>query len=49
VEVKSVGKDGAASLVVKPELDSREGTASLLVLLDSAGNVLEKMPVTVGG
>lgn len=48
-EVKSVGKDGMASLVVKPNLDSREGTPTHLVLLDLAGNVLEKTPVTVGG
>ena len=37
------------SLVVKPDKDSREGTATTLVLLDLAGNVLEKTPVTVGG
>ena len=48
-EVKSVGKDGMVSLVVKPDQDSREGTASMLVLLDLAGNILEKTPVTVGG
>jgi hypothetical protein len=48
-EVKSVGKDGMVSLVVKPDEDSRAGTASMLVLLDLAGNVLEKTPVTVGG
>ncbi len=48
-EVKSVGKDGMVSLVVRPDQDSREGTASMLVLLDLAGNVLEKAPVTVGG
>ena len=48
-EVKSVGKDGMVSLVVKPDQDSRAGTASMLVLLDPAGNVLEKTPVTVGG
>lgn len=44
---KAVGKDGAVALVV--EDDRREGSASILVLLDPAGNVLEKMPVTVGG
>jgi hypothetical protein len=49
VDAKVVGKDGTVSLVVKAEYDSREGTASMLVLLDPAGNVLEKMPVTVGG
>ena len=48
-EVKAVGKDGTVSLVVKAELDSREGTPTHLVLLDLAGNVLEKTPVTVGG
>ncbi len=48
-DVKLVGKDGTVSLVVNPKEDSREGSASLLVLLDSAGLVLEKMPVTVGG
>jgi hypothetical protein len=48
-EAKSVGKDGTASLVVKPDLDSREGTPTHLILLDLAGNVLEKTPVTVGG
>ena len=47
-EVKPVGKDGMAALVVKPDLDSREGTPTHLVLLDQAGNVLEKTPVTVG-
>jgi hypothetical protein len=49
VDARAVGKDGTVSLVVKAEHDSREGTASMLVLLDPAGNVLEKMPVTVGG
>lgn len=44
---KAVGKDGTVALVV--EDDTREGTATMLVLLDPAGNVLEKMPVTVGG
>jgi hypothetical protein len=48
-EMKPVGKDGVASLVVKPDKDSREGTTTHLVLLDLAGNVLEKTPVTVGG
>ncbi len=48
-EAKSVGQVGMVSLVVKPDQDSREGTASMLVLLDLAGNVLEKTPVTVGG
>jgi hypothetical protein len=44
---KAVGKDGTVALVV--EDDTREGTATMLVLLDPGGNVLEKMPVTVGG
>jgi hypothetical protein len=44
---KAVGKDGTVALVV--EDDTREGTATMLVLLDPAGNVLEKMAVTVGG
>lgn len=47
--VKAVGKDGTVSLVVKPDQDARAGTASMLVLLDPAGNVLEKTAVTVGG
>lgn len=48
-DAKPVGKDGTVSLVVKPEMDSREGTPTHLVLLDPAGNVIEKNPVTVGG
>jgi hypothetical protein len=44
---KAVGKDGTVALVV--ENDAREGTATMLVLLDAAGNVLEKTPITVGG
>ena len=44
---KAVGKDGTVSLVVAD--DSREGTATTLVLLDPAGNVIDKSPVTVGG
>jgi hypothetical protein len=46
--VKPVGKDGMVSLVVKPENDRREGTATILVLLDHSGNVIDKSPVTVG-
>jgi hypothetical protein len=46
VSPKSVTTDGSASLVVTN--DSREGTATILVLLDQAGNVLDKSPVTVG-
>ena len=43
---KAVAKDGSVSLVVTNE--SREGTATMLVLLDHAGNILDKSPVTVG-
>ena len=46
--VKPVGKDGTVSLVVKAKCDTREGTATTLVLLDHAGNILDKSPVTVG-
>jgi hypothetical protein len=45
--IRPVAKDGSAALVV--EDDRREGTAAILVLLDGADNVVEKMPVTVGG
>ena len=44
--LKSVAKDGSVALVVTNE--SREGTATTLVLLDHAGNLLDKSPVTVG-
>ena len=44
---KVVGKDGSVALVV--EDDSREGSATTLVLLDGDGNVIEKKLVTVGG
>ncbi|MBN9118098.1 MAG: BREX-1 system phosphatase PglZ type B [Planctomycetes bacterium] len=43
---KSVGSDGAVSLPVAD--DSREGTATTVVLLDSVGNVVAKAAVTVG-
>ena len=43
---KAVAKDGTVALVVTNE--SREGTATTLVLLDHAGNLLDKSPVTVG-
>lgn len=43
---KAVSKDGSAAVVITNE--SREGTATTLVLLDQAGNVLDKAPVTVG-
>jgi hypothetical protein len=29
--------------------DTREGSATTLVLLDKSGTVIDKMPVTVGG
>ena len=45
--VRAVGKDGTASVAVKD--DSREGTATTVVLLDPAGNVMAKEAVTVGG
>jgi hypothetical protein len=44
---RAVGKDGTVALVV--EDDTREGSATTLVLLDASGNVLDKMLVTVGG
>ena len=43
----SVSQDGTVALVVTD--DAREGSATTLVLLDTAGNVLDRMPVTVGG
>jgi hypothetical protein len=43
---KAVTKDGSAAVVVTNE--GREGTATTLVLLDHAGNILDKSPVTVG-
>ena len=43
---KAVTKEGSVALVVTNE--SREGTATTLVLLDHAGNILDKSPVTVG-
>lgn len=46
-EARPVGKDGTVALVV--EDDTREGTATTLVLLDAAGTVLDKTPVAVGG
>lgn len=47
VGAKAVSQDGTVALVVAD--DAREGTATTLVLLDVAGNVLDRMPVTVGG
>ena len=44
---KTVGEDGNVSLVVQD--DTREGSATTLVLLDAAGNVVSKTLVTVGG
>jgi hypothetical protein len=46
VGAKAVARDGTAALVVAD--DSREGTATMLVLLDAIGNVIDKLPVTVG-
>ena len=43
---KTVGTDGEVSLIV--DKDESQGSATLLVLLDALGNVLDKMPVTVG-
>jgi hypothetical protein len=47
VGIKAVSQDGTVALVVAD--DAREGSATTLVLLDAAGNVLDRMPVTVGG
>jgi hypothetical protein len=44
---KPVADDGSVALVVVD--DRREGNATNLVLLDGGGNVIDKMPVTVGG
>jgi hypothetical protein len=44
---KAVGSDGSVSLIVLD--DTREGVATTLVLLDAAGNVVNKTLVTVGG
>jgi hypothetical protein len=44
---KAVGQDGSVALVVAD--DTREGSATTLVLLDAGGRVLGKTPVTVGG
>ncbi len=44
---KAVGSDGNVALVVLD--DTREGSATTLVLLDAAGNVIDKNLVTVGG
>lgn len=43
---KEVGVDGEASLVVEDE--SREGAAVTLVVIDAAGNVLDRKGTTVG-
>jgi hypothetical protein len=43
---RPVGPDGALALVV--EDDAREGTAAMLVLIDSGGMVVDKRAVTVG-
>jgi hypothetical protein len=44
---KAIGADGSVALVVID--DTREGSATTLVLLDAAGNVIDKLLVTVGG
>jgi len=41
-----VSKDGTVALVVTD--DSREGSATNLVLLDASGVVVDKMPLNVG-
>ena len=46
VDTKAVAKDGSVSLIVTDE--GNAGTATTLVLLDNAGNVIDKSPVTVG-
>jgi len=43
--IKEVGSSGEASLVVD---DNHEGAAATIVLLDGAGNVLDRKPITVG-
>jgi hypothetical protein len=43
---KPVATDRSVSLIV--ENDEREGSATILVLLDETGTVIDKMPVTVG-
>jgi hypothetical protein len=43
---RPVGPDGAVALVVDD--DAREGTAAMLVLIDSEGTVVDKTAVTVG-
>jgi hypothetical protein len=43
---RKVTKDGSIALVV--EDDSREGTATTLVLIDPEGTVIEKRPLVVG-
>ena len=44
--VKEVGPSGEASIAVAD--DSHEGHAATIVALDAAGNVLDRMPTTVG-
>ncbi|MBA4188928.1 MAG: BREX-1 system phosphatase PglZ type B [Planctomycetaceae bacterium] len=44
---KPAGPDGSVAVVVTD--DTREGSATTLVLLDPSGHVIEKTPVTVGG
>ena len=44
--VKEVGPAGEASIAVAD--DSHEGAAATIVVLDAAGNVLDRKPTTVG-
>lgn len=44
---KPVGADGSVALIVSD--DSRDGSASTLVLLDASGKVVERMTLAVGG
>jgi hypothetical protein len=47
VEARPVTEDGSAAVVV--EDDRHVGRATNLVLVDSAGTVVDKLAVTVGG
>jgi len=47
VDPRPVGQDGSAAVVVAD--DRHVGQAANLVLLDAAGTVVDKQPVTVGG
>lgn len=43
---RAIGPDGAVALVV--EDDARQGTAAMLVLIDTAGAAVDKTAVTIG-